>query len=199
MGCGSSRVEHEPQQTLAPTRAFDSPQSLEAESPEDPVGTDGTQILDISELEAVQDEYKATLDDKAAQRARKLKDKEGALRSRATEFGDIELTDDEWVDEHGERPEKKPVKEEEPSEHPEIPYPANPIGRGFCVGPLKPAVDGLKLPNIEWPDEPLTPEMLIRDLEEFDIQSHLPLIGFAGLMLAKTKIFYILWYFSIER
>lgn len=165
-----------------PERPEDETEDAQAdeEDGEPPAGADGTQILDISELDDIKDEYKETLDDKAAQRARKLKDKEGALRSRATEFGDIELTDDEWVDEHGERPEEAPEEEEEPSEYPEIPYPANPIGRGFCVGPLKEAVHGLKLPNIEWPDARITPETLIQDLEEFDLHELEPPAGFAA-------------------
>jgi hypothetical protein len=42
-------------------------------------------------------------------------------------------------------------------------YPRNPIGRGFVIKNRKETVDGLRLPNIEDPDEPLTPETLVVD------------------------------------
>lgn len=38
-----------------------------------------------------------------------------------------------------------------------FPYPRNPLGRGFAVGRSKAAVDGLPLPNLEDPADPLTP------------------------------------------
>jgi hypothetical protein len=41
-----------------------------------------------------------------------------------------------------------------------MPYPPNPRGRGFVVANRKPAVDGLALPNIEDPQNPLTPQRL---------------------------------------
>src|SRR5690606_12214056 len=72
----------------------------------------------------------------------------------------------------------KPKVEEE-SPHPLMPYPANPIGRGYVVGPLKEAVDGVELPNIEYPDRPLTPETLIVDLAEFDLKALEAAPGFA--------------------
>ena len=40
-------------------------------------------------------------------------------------------------------------------------YPRNPIGRGFFVSYIKENVDGLSLPNIEDPADPLTAERLI--------------------------------------
>ena len=40
-------------------------------------------------------------------------------------------------------------------------YPRNPIGRGFFISYIKENVDGLPLPNIEDPVDPLTPERLI--------------------------------------
>jgi hypothetical protein len=40
-------------------------------------------------------------------------------------------------------------------------YPRNPVGRGFVVEPSEAAVEGLLLPNIEDPDDPLTPERLV--------------------------------------
>jgi hypothetical protein len=41
-----------------------------------------------------------------------------------------------------------------------MPYPPNPRGRGFAVANRKPAVDGLALPNVEDPQNRLTPERL---------------------------------------
>jgi hypothetical protein len=40
-------------------------------------------------------------------------------------------------------------------------YPRNPLGRGFVVKNVRAAVDGLPLPNIEDPEQRLTPEKLI--------------------------------------
>jgi hypothetical protein len=42
-----------------------------------------------------------------------------------------------------------------------FPYPRNYIGRGFFISYIKENVDGLELPNIEDPADPLTPERLI--------------------------------------
>lgn len=141
----------------------------------------GTQILDISELaaEADRDELKVALDDRALKDARKLRDKDGAYQVRATAFGDIELSDDEWIAKYGKKLKKPKRKKAEPSEHPEIPYPANPSGRGFCVSPLMDAVEGLALPNIEWPDDLLSPEALIQDMQEFDLHALRAPAGFA--------------------
>lgn len=128
----------------------------------------GTAIIDISKLES-KDELKELLEDREVKAARKVKDGGKVLRNRATEFGDIELTDDEWIDEHGERPTEDtgPVEEDD---RPKMGYPYNPSGRGYCVSPLKDAVDGLKLPNLEWPDNPLLPDRVVCPLtEEFDL------------------------------
>jgi len=129
----------------------------------------GTSILDISQLEG-KDELKELLDDNSVQRARKLKDGGEVLRDRATEFGDIELNKDDWIDEHGKRPVEKVKKEEPEDDRPRMPHPYNPVGRGYCVSPLKEPVDGLKLPNLEWPDNPLLPDRVVQPLtDEFDI------------------------------
>ena len=96
----------------------------------------------------------------------------------------ITETDDEWIDEHGKRPEEAPEPEPEPSEYPEVPYPANPIGRGFCVSPKQEAVEGLKLPNIEWSDDLLQPEDLVQDLETFDLDELTAPAGFAAYPLS---------------
>lgn len=127
-----------------------------------------TSMIDISELES-RDELKEHLDEQARERARRLADKHGTKRDRATEFGDIQLSDEEWVAKYGAKPrvEKKIVKVE--SEFPEIPFPGNPSGRGFCVSELEAGVDGIKLPNIEWPDAPLRPEYFRVALEDLDL------------------------------
>ncbi|MCA9736840.1 MAG: DUF2169 domain-containing protein [Gemmatimonadetes bacterium] len=39
-------------------------------------------------------------------------------------------------------------------------YPRNPSGTGFVVEPTRAAVDGRRLPNLEFPDDPLTPARL---------------------------------------
>jgi hypothetical protein len=40
-------------------------------------------------------------------------------------------------------------------------YPRNPVGRGFVVDACEAAIEGLLLPNIEDPNDPLTPERLV--------------------------------------
>ncbi len=51
------------------------------------------------------------------------------------------------------------------------PYPRNPSGRGFVVANLAPGVDNLALPNLEDPDDLLTPERLcIRDYANWQNQ-----------------------------
>ena len=40
-------------------------------------------------------------------------------------------------------------------------YPRNPVGRGFVVEPCEAAIEGLLLPNLEDPNDPLTPERLV--------------------------------------
>lgn len=44
---------------------------------------------------------------------------------------------------------------------PAVPYPRNPIGRGFVIKKKKEAIEGMLLPNIEDPTALLTPEILI--------------------------------------
>jgi hypothetical protein len=51
------------------------------------------------------------------------------------------------------------------------PYPRNPVGTGFVLKNIKPAVQGLKLPNIEDPKDQLTPERLfIEAMENWERQ-----------------------------
>lgn len=56
---------------------------------------------------------------------------------------------------------------------PNIPfyYPRNDMGRGVALRNLREVVDGLALPNIESPDDPLTPErVVIEDPERWPLQ-----------------------------
>jgi hypothetical protein len=39
----------------------------------------------------------------------------------------------------------------------QFPYPRNPLGKGFAINNVKAAIDGLELPNLEDPADPLTP------------------------------------------
>ena len=91
----------------------------------------GTKILDIADMPSDGDELREALDKRALKDARKLRDGEGAMRVRATEFEDIELSDDEWIAKYGKKLRKK-TKKKRTSEYPEIPYPANPWERVLC-------------------------------------------------------------------
>jgi hypothetical protein len=163
----------------------DSPEEEPQEAVEEAVETEdgpfvsGTQILDITNLPADGDELKVALDARAVKDARQLKDKEGALRVQATEFEDIELSDEEWIAKYGKKLKKKKKKKRKPSEHPEIPYPANPSGRGFCVGPLTEAVDGTQLPHFDWPEDILTPKAFVCLIEELDFDALRAPAGFS--------------------
>jgi hypothetical protein len=137
-----------------------------------PVKEAGTQMLDLSQIEGSieeRDELHKELQERSIQEARKLTDEHGALRSRATEFGDIQLSDPGWVE--GAKPELREKPSEAESPHPQMPFAANMCGRGFCVSPLQEAVDELELPRIEWPDEPLQPAALVVPLESFDLKA----------------------------
>ena len=129
-----------------------------------------TQSLDLNALKA-QDELRELLEDEDDRRARELKDEEGVLKNRATEFGDIKLHGDDWAAEYiRERP-KKTKKERQESEHPEMPYPSNPCGKGFACSHREEALKDLPLPNIEDPEQPLVEEDFVVELnEEFDIK-----------------------------
>jgi len=132
-------------------------------------GTDGaTSMLDISKLN-LDDELKDVLDERAKVEARKLKDEEGTLRDRATEFGDLKLSDDSWAAKYlNTRPEKVKKKFEMP-ETPMMPYPTNLCGKGFVVSHVEEAVENIPLPNIEDPDDLLQNEDYIVDLTAFDL------------------------------
>jgi hypothetical protein len=162
-----------------PDRPEEVAQDEEAAESDDSPFVSGTQILDIADLPSDGDELKVALDARAVKDARQLKDKEGALRVQATEFEDIELSDEEWIAKYGKKLRKKKKKKRAPSEFPEIPYPANPSGRGFCVGPLKEAVDGTQLPNFEWPEDILTPDAFVCLIEELDFNALRAPAGFS--------------------
>jgi len=77
-----------------------------------------------------------------------------------------------------------------------FPYMRNPLGRGFAVKNVEKAIRGLTLPNIEDPDNPLTPELLCCGaFDAWERQPHpagfgwfpktwLPRAQFAGVMPA---------------
>lgn len=131
--------------------------------------SESTSFLDLSKID-LEDEYKEELDERAVKEARKLKDEEGTLRDRATEFGDIELiSDDGWAAKFiRARPEKKKRKFEE-GEIPTMPFPGNLVGKGFVVSHLEEAVEKVPLPNIEDPEDPISNEGFIVELAEFDL------------------------------
>jgi hypothetical protein len=139
--------------------------------------SEGTAVIDISTLET-RDELAEDLSAQHLERRAKLTDGEGAMLVRTDAMGDVKLHDDAWVSEAGARPEVKAAPVEE-SPHPLVPNPANPAGRGFCVCPLKEAVDGLLLPCIEEPGKPLLPEHLVLDITELDFGALPAAPGFA--------------------
>lgn len=148
----------------------------EEEKPEDPnakffTSSESTSFLDMSKMN-LEDEYKEELDERAIKEARRLKDEEGTLRDRATEFGDIELiSDDSWAAKFiRARPEKKKRKFEE-SEIPTMPFPGNLCGKGFVVSHVEEAVDKVPLPNIEDPEDPISNEGFIVELAEFNLNN----------------------------
>jgi hypothetical protein len=60
----------------------------------------------------------------------------------------------------------RPVQAQVAPQEVELPFDrvgcvSNPVGRGFALGNFKETLDGLKLPNIEDPDHPVTPENLV--------------------------------------
>lgn len=146
----------------------------EAPAEEDPnakffSGGDGaTSMLDVSKLN-LEDEFADQLEERAKVEARKLKDEEGTLRDRATEFGDIQLHDDSWAAKYlNTRPEKK-KRTLELGEIPTMPYPTNLPGKGFVVSHVEEAIDKVPLPNIEDPEDPLQPDGYIVELTEFSL------------------------------
>jgi hypothetical protein len=53
-------------------------------------------------------------------------------------------------------------------------YPRNPIGRGFALRNVPELVDGLRLPNVEDPDDPIVPERLLLGEKKFWNEAPLP-------------------------
>lgn len=143
---------------------------------EEPARESGTAVLDISEFEA-SDELKGAIEATDKKRRRELRDRDGTLIARVDGMDEVALSDDAWVEEAKVAPAAEPEPEEE-SPHPMIPNLANPSGRGYCVSPLKEAVEGVQLPCIEYPDRPLTPESFVNDLTTQDLQSIAPVAGF---------------------
>ncbi|MCB9729245.1 MAG: DUF2169 domain-containing protein [Deltaproteobacteria bacterium] len=140
--------------------------------------SEGTAVIDITDLET-RDELGEVLSERHLERRAQLTDGEGTMLVRTEGMGDVSLTDEGWIDEAGRRPEpvEAPVVEESP--YPLVPSPSNPVGRGFCVCPLEPAVEGLPLPSIEDPERPLRPEELVRDILEVDFMALPTPVGFA--------------------
>ncbi len=128
-----------------------------------------TAALDLSALN-LDDEYKSDLDVRATETARKLKDEEGTLRDRATEFGDIKLNDDGWAAQYIRANPEKAKRKLELGETPQMPYPANLCGKGFVASHMEAGVDKVPLPNIEDPDDLLQNEGFIVELTEFDLK-----------------------------
>ncbi|TNF24229.1 MAG: DUF2169 domain-containing protein [Deltaproteobacteria bacterium] len=142
-------------------------------------GSEKTQSLDLEALKQ-SDELRELLEEEDERRARQLKDEEGTLRDRATEFGDIKLSGDDWAAQYMRQRPKKKKKTREESEYPEMPYPANPSGKGFACSHREEAIADLPLPNIEDPDAPLTEEDFVVELnEEFDLKKLRPPAGWA--------------------
>lgn len=129
-----------------------------------------TSMLDISKLN-LEDEFAGELDQRAQAEARKLKDEEGTLRDRATEFGDIQINDDSWAAKYVRaQPQKVKKKAPEKTDIPTMPYPTNLAGKGFVCSHMEEAVDKVPLPNIEDPDDLLQPEGFIVEMTEFDLE-----------------------------
>lgn len=173
----ADRLKAEAEAAKAEAEGGDKKDGAEEPEEEDPNAQffttgDKTQMLDVSKLDELEDEFKDELDERALEEARKLKDDEGTLRDRATEFGDLKLHDDDnWAAKYmNYRPKKKKRKLEE-TEEPTIPYPANMCGKGFCVSHVEEVVEDLPLPNIEDPDDLLDPDDYIIDITEFDLNN----------------------------
>jgi hypothetical protein len=143
---------------------------------EAPARESGTAVLDLSEFEAF-DELKGAIDATDAKRRRELRDRDGTLIARVDGMEEVALSDDAWIAEAQGGPAVEVAPEEE-SPFPMIPHLANPSGKGYCVSPMKEAVEGLELPCIEYPDRPLTPESFVRDLTTQDLQAIEPVAGF---------------------
>jgi hypothetical protein len=74
--------------------------------------------------------------------------------------------------------------EEAPGELPDVSYPANPAGLGFCISAEKEAIDGLALPQLEALDGGLEPESVVQDFASLDLQALPAPPGFAPYPVA---------------
>ncbi|MGM0575630.1 MAG: DUF2169 domain-containing protein [Myxococcota bacterium] len=174
------RPEEEEEEAGAEEEGAEETEEEEAEGgdpEEESPFSEGTKTLDVSDLEP-EDELRQVLDEEERRRREALKDEEGTQVIRTEGMEDVTLADDEWIGEAGARPEEPEEEEPEESPYPQTPYPANPAGRGFCVSPLREAVDGTPLPCIEYPDRPLEPEDFVRDLEELELSELEAVPGF---------------------
>lgn len=64
---------------------------------------------------------------------------------------------------------------------PMVTYPANPAGRGFCIDDAEQAVEGLTLPQIEYPKEGLQPADLVKDFGAIELSTLEASPGFAPI------------------
>lgn len=62
----------------------------------------------------------------------------------------------------------------------DIPCPTNPLGLGYVVQAIPELIDGLALPQIEFPDRPLRPEELVQDLGNGELVPVPAGLGFYG-------------------
>lgn len=61
-----------------------------------------------------------------------------------------------------------------------LPCPTNPLGLGYVVQAIPELIDGLALPQIEFPDRPLIPQKLVQDLGNSDMVPLPAGLGFYG-------------------
>jgi len=62
----------------------------------------------------------------------------------------------------------------------DLPCPTNPLGQGYVVQALPELIDGLALPQIEFPDRPLTPQSLVQNLGSSELVPIPAGLGFYG-------------------
>jgi len=136
---------------------------------------DGTQVMTAAEYEravleaqAEQEADAEALHKAAAERATaERRRRDGGVR---LEHEDdlAEVDGDDWVERAKQKqlaePQKKKADGPDPlAEFPLVPAVCNPVGAGFVCSNVKEVLDGLRLPMIEDPDRPLTPETLLQD------------------------------------
>lgn len=130
---------------------------------DDSAPSDGTQILNLSDVEKELAAEKAKMQ---ADKENSVLDDEGTKKINGDQIEVVEESD--WEKKYQQKPEKDNNENEEKPEEEESPFdeiycPSNPVGKGFAFGNFPETIDGLELPNIEDPDDPITPENLIVD------------------------------------